>query len=278
MMSKNQRPRVTVEDLLHLKRAERPSPEFWVKFEAELRQKQLAALLEKRPWWHSLAPVFERRLLVPVGATAALALSLVTVHFYTQSPESIAGDVDVMAVAAKSVRPSGAAMDKQDPMVVETLPMTVVTAPDAIPAQIEGRRSFVAAVASTVAGGVTELLPWSAPRQGESPSARSIAANLARIEQNEPELLNAVLGDRFGPAVSSRPDSAPLSVEMATVSTGTSRRSSRLLASYNDRQHQPESSLSDIVRERAARRLADPELLDQIRRLDVKGNSVSLKL
>jgi len=40
--------RVTLEDLLCLKRAERPPPEFWSEFERELRQKQLAALVERR--------------------------------------------------------------------------------------------------------------------------------------------------------------------------------------------------------------------------------------
>ena len=36
-----------------------------------------------------------------------------------------------------------------------------------------------------------------APRMEPSPSARSIAANLARLEQSEPELLDAVVGNRL---------------------------------------------------------------------------------
>ena len=42
---------VSVEDLLRLKRAERPPDSFWADFDRQLRAKQLAALVEKRPWW-----------------------------------------------------------------------------------------------------------------------------------------------------------------------------------------------------------------------------------
>jgi hypothetical protein len=67
-------PQVTLEALLRLKRAERPSPEFWVQFDAELKRRQLAAAIEqRRPWWQ-----FSPRLLrfgLPVGAAAAVAFS-----------------------------------------------------------------------------------------------------------------------------------------------------------------------------------------------------------
>ena len=66
----DQRPKVTIEDLLRLKRAERPAAEFWTNFVRELRQKQLTALLEKRPWWQELPQILARRAYLPVGATA----------------------------------------------------------------------------------------------------------------------------------------------------------------------------------------------------------------
>src|SRR5258708_6359668 len=78
----DQRPQVTIEDLLRLKRAERPAAEFWTNFERELRQKQLTALLEKRPWWQELPQILGRRAYLPVGATAILAFTLVSVKFY----------------------------------------------------------------------------------------------------------------------------------------------------------------------------------------------------
>jgi len=81
MSELEQRPPVTVEDLLRLKRAERPAAEFWTNFERELRQKQLTALLEKRPWWQELPQILARRAYLPIGATAILAFTLVSVKF-----------------------------------------------------------------------------------------------------------------------------------------------------------------------------------------------------
>ena len=83
MPNSDHRPKVTIEDLLHLKRAERPAAEFWSNFERELRQKQLSALLEKRPWWQGLPQLVARRAYLPLGATAILAFTLVSVKFYT---------------------------------------------------------------------------------------------------------------------------------------------------------------------------------------------------
>src|SRR3954465_9223242 len=96
-----QRPNVTVEDLLRLKRAERPDVEFWTKFERELRQKQLTALMEKRPWWQELPQFLARRAYLPVGATAVLAFTLVSVKYY--APTQLAQGESVPVGAATPV-------------------------------------------------------------------------------------------------------------------------------------------------------------------------------
>ena len=63
--------KITVEQLLRLKRSERPSAEFWVTFERELRARQLSALVERRPRWQGLFAPFARHQL-GLGAAAAL--------------------------------------------------------------------------------------------------------------------------------------------------------------------------------------------------------------
>ncbi|HTO03416.1 MAG TPA: hypothetical protein VL069_06930, partial [Opitutus sp.] len=75
---------VTLEDLLRLKRAEQPPAEFWNDFDRELRAKQLAAIIEPRPWWSPLIRVGSRltHLQLPIGAAAILAVTLVTVREY----------------------------------------------------------------------------------------------------------------------------------------------------------------------------------------------------
>ena len=83
----NETPRkttVTLEDLLRVKRAEQPPAEFWAEFERGLRTKQLAAIVEPRPWWAPLIRISSRvsRYQLPVGVTAILAITLLTVREY----------------------------------------------------------------------------------------------------------------------------------------------------------------------------------------------------
>ncbi|MCS6244028.1 MAG: hypothetical protein H2172_09255 [Opitutus sp.] len=78
--------KVSLGELLRLKRAERPEPEFWARFEQDLRAKQLAAIVEKRPWWVALRLPLATRALsrwtvqLPLGAAAVLVLSFVVVR------------------------------------------------------------------------------------------------------------------------------------------------------------------------------------------------------
>lgn len=83
--------KVSLEDLLRLKRAERPEPVFWDRFEQELRAKQLAAIVERRPWWQldfSRLVASVGRLKLPLGATAVLTLTLIGVREYRQSHDT----------------------------------------------------------------------------------------------------------------------------------------------------------------------------------------------
>src|SRR5579862_3577047 len=109
-MNKGSR-KIFVEDLLRLKRAERPAPEFWTRFEAEMRSKQLAAIVH-RPWWDGLSRLLSKghRLVLPMGAAAAMGLVWAGVH-YLSGPASVAAPEVVVApapaaVAVTSILPS----------------------------------------------------------------------------------------------------------------------------------------------------------------------------
>ena len=247
--------KVTLEDLLHLKRAERPTPEFWSSFEQELRQKQLTALVGKRRWWHEMSGLLNRRVYLPAGAAAAVAFTLVAVRYHAP--------VQVTQVAGNSAPRIEAA----DP-AVEMLPATVVPA-----LANPGRHEEPVAVA-TAAPVVTDAPAASASsvatREDISPSARSIAANLTRLEQSEPELLRAVMGSRL--SSSARVQPAVAQVEPADESVPRYR----LIARYAERALSPEPSAPALVRERIARRLGD-QLDDGISRFGVGGDRVSLK-
>jgi len=90
---------VSLEDLLHLKRSERPPEQFWVQFESELRAKQLAAIVQHRPWWSSWERIFQgvTRQSLPIGATAVLAIGLLSFHEYRA--HSIEGGATVSTIS-----------------------------------------------------------------------------------------------------------------------------------------------------------------------------------
>lgn len=107
MNPESKRP-IQVEDLLRLKRAERPPAEFWTEFDRQLRAKQLAALVAKRPWWHRVPTVFSGfgRFALPVGATAALALTFVALR-ETPPPSVASGEAVPAADLAGSAASRG---------------------------------------------------------------------------------------------------------------------------------------------------------------------------
>jgi hypothetical protein len=83
--------KITVEDLIRLKKAERPPVEFWARFESEIRAKQLSAIVSKRPWWDGISRVYAvvNRHHLPFGAAAALALTFAGVRYIGGHPEPI---------------------------------------------------------------------------------------------------------------------------------------------------------------------------------------------
>lgn len=71
--NKKQSQPLTLEQLLHVKRAERPDREFWDRFERELHQKQLSALVQATPWYLRIGRIVGRfaRRSAPITAAAA---------------------------------------------------------------------------------------------------------------------------------------------------------------------------------------------------------------
>lgn len=266
MSNPDQRPKVALEDLLRLKRAERPAPEFWASFESELRQKQLAALLEKRSWWQGLSHLLVRRAYLPVGATAVLAFTLVSVKYYSPSqPAAIEPTSAIRSLAAvnRAVNSSPAPTTAAPATQREESPQATTN-----PA-IGSADSDAAVVAAN-----TETATPVASAAVDSPSSRYIANNLDRLARTDPELVQSVLGSRL--SAPARVQSAALMTdELASVPTGSSRRS-RLLARYTDHLLTPEPTAPEIVRERLARRLGDSDISDRISRIGLKGDQVSL--
>jgi hypothetical protein len=70
-------PKVTLEDLLRLKRHERPGPEYWARFDGELRQRMLRKFVQPEPlaWRWSRALVARATPWMTAGATAGIVMA-----------------------------------------------------------------------------------------------------------------------------------------------------------------------------------------------------------
>jgi len=260
---------VTLEDLLKLKRLERPSADFWADFEREMRQKQLSALVEKRAWWQRLPQLLLLpRVYIPLGATAAVAFTLVSLRVY--SPVSVAQlegiPLDSTQQSSREVVSKADGVHAISPVVVNRHDQ----ADDSANRPVSVAQAEVLSVSSAPSVSAKQNIA-----DEDSPSARSIAANFAHLEQSEPELISAVLGSRLSSPARIQSASQP-TVELASLAVNNSKRV-RLVAHYNDHQVAAEPVATENVRERLSRRWSDGEFNDRYSRIGLAGDKVSLK-
>lgn len=71
---KERQTEISVEDLLRLKRSERPSDQFWNEFDRELHQRMLQTLVKKDPWYLQVVRGFSGRILQSTAIAAAAAV------------------------------------------------------------------------------------------------------------------------------------------------------------------------------------------------------------
>ncbi len=282
MNHENKRP-VTLEDLLRLKRAERPPAEFWSQFDQELRAKQLSALVEKRPWWRRLprfAAGFSRYQL-PLGATAALALTIVLVREYrpVSSPVSAAVKSVAVTAAAPVLNESPAVASAPSPISREEV--RIASAVETEPAT-EISNSVVSAKASTPSH-VTQLVAMNgvtedavSTKSETTPSERFIADNLAIAQSTEPGLAQNFLGSSRGFETRAMPAHPPAVDPLAQMTSPADARRSRLLGGSV-----MAVSMNTVLPARSGdvrpRHLSDEQLYDSVSRLDLHGNAVGMK-
>jgi hypothetical protein len=270
---------ITIEDLLRLKRAERPPAEFWTTFDRELRAKQLSALVGKRPWWQNFPKAFPRlfRYRIPLGASAVVALALISLRHdrapavqpAVPSETASAAVVEIASVpvvtAAPVVQELVAAKPAERTLVAASEPVGEVT----LEAAAIPETSSVSRPAIALGGGMKIDRVVTSP----SPSAVEIASNLAGIRASESAVSRTLLAQNHG--FEARPVATHAAVEPLQQMTppGDSRRSRFLTAMVAA----ASSESSYRATERAASRIADERLYDQNQRLHARGDRVNLK-
>ncbi len=274
---------VSLEDLLRLKRAERPAPEYWADYDRQLRAKQLAALVAKRPWWHGLRNglVGLTRFHVAAGAAAVLAISFISLRETPRAAAvAVAGDAPRTEEFAPVTAARSTAVDVlADVSVAPEVSAVPQTAPVSFVAMSEPALAPDGPAGSPVpAGPVAPAAAFSvvgtdtAESTLNTPSARYIAANLAAAQET---IGTALLSDMQGFEVRG------ITTRVARVDPlqqmtppGESRRANRLLTAMVS---SPVADASIRTTERVASRISPDELYDQVRRFGTRQGGLNVK-
>jgi len=292
-MNPERRP-ITVEDLLRLKRAERPADSFWQQFDRELRAKQLAALVTKRPWWQRL-PRFSPRLAqyrFPLGAAAAVAVTFVSVRNYSGDisvPDSASnpvahtssevafpgsGGTHAFNPANSSGATFAAASGEFSPAFSEAALSSTASADAAVAA--ESRVNSDATIALELSRIVPLFGGTAAPQESElSPSARNIAANLQVAELHE-SLGGGLLTGSSGRGFESRalPARAAMVDPLQQMTPPGEHRRARYLTAMIST---PADESLDRTTARMAHRISGDELYEQVQRFGTRRGGFNVK-
>lgn len=131
-LPKERESEINLEDLLRLKRSERPSDQFWNEFDSELHQRMLQTLVKKDPWYLQVMRGFSGRMMQSTAVAAAAVLVAMFVVRPAFQPVTMPTSV---AVATMPV-PVTELVAMTAPVVevaVEAVPLAEVMTPAATP-------------------------------------------------------------------------------------------------------------------------------------------------
>jgi hypothetical protein len=257
----------TLESLLRLKRAETPSGEFWMQFERELRAKQLAAIVEKRPWWCAFPRlyVFVLRHNLQIGSLAAVSLAfLVSYHEFRPASPGLprAAGSYAFSVSAPSVR-------------VDSNATAAAAGHASLSDRASASESLTAAL-PTASGPKSRETAEMAPVNQPMPSERLIAANLAAARAASAMMDDGLSSLPAGFEVQVAPVGTQVQEPLAQMATPWEVRRSRLMAGP-----MPAMATGGVVpahiSERLASRLSDDRLYESMSRYGVDNGGVSIR-
>jgi hypothetical protein len=266
MIEMERKPKVTLEDLLQVKRTERPSAEFWTQFEQELRTKQLAALVQTRPWWRSLtARKVWVRLYAPLGAAAVVAL---TFGSYRGSVARTGTSSNAVVALQAPVVSSASATTLQQNEIRST-PLNVSETAVAQTSLVQSNES------ENQTG--SELAQTSYDNNAKD-SAEQVLASSAATVKAAGQAFAQLVGLIDGQPVKENISKPQITEPLAQVATPRDNRRARLLAySVVYDPHALGSTDAARSREQITRRISDQSIYDSITRLGVSGDRVSIK-
>lgn len=120
--------KLNLEQLLKLKRFERPHDQYWEKFEQELHEKTLLSFVKRKPWYARQCEYFQDRRWIPFGFLATATFVFCCISYQPTSLQSILhinaeNQVIAERVPAHTLAPPPAAVSE---MKRETTPEAIM--------------------------------------------------------------------------------------------------------------------------------------------------------
>lgn len=283
--------KVSLEEVLRLKRLERPEPQFWDRFDKELREKQLTAIMAKRPWWQM---DFGRimtglaRARVPVGAAAVLTLTFLVVRENRRPDE-----IDQGAATSKEVLATVSVVNGDQVSVSSEVDSMQAPMSFAMPVESHAVSSVVANVSAAAAMQSTEttyavksdkhiepstggtLSPWVGTAIDDSGSrlassgVRSFAPTLMDLRDTGLEAVPQARGRGLQLATLATESSVneePLAKLAGPANSQRARLASYVAAAFKS-DGERSSMAEQRIRERAISRLSNDELYSNVSRI-----------
>lgn len=272
--------KVTVEDLLRIKRAERPSAEFWLRFEHDLRAKQLAAIIEKRPWWYLLyVPQAARavsRHQVPVGIAAILVFSFVVAGQYFRPastlPRGLVSEPVVQAPIQANHQSSVEKLALGDP-APSVLALTAMPQVKPVAKSQPAVLANASALSSRQAE-LTTLIPWGLAQAEEDAPADRLLTTSLQMDPASGLSVASLLGN-----VRSDENRTEAKATLSRASSPRELRRAKILTGMVLADNAKDSDYARVIhgRDIAANDLSEDQLYDSVRRMGVGGDRFTVK-
>jgi len=282
MKSEKQPPsKVSLDDLFALKRAERPTEDFWQDFQRDFHIRQRAEAIEPKRWWFVLPRVFAgfSHYQMPIGAAAVLAVTFLSFREYREPGFEVAYSTPQFQPVAIETVPEIVAepIAAIQPVVASTLESAEAALLGVEVAQIE-----TVVTASPVTPEAFELSPmvvWAgtsglANPVAPTPSQLSIAANLATVEDAQLQV-GRLLGEPQLDLAAAITQSATLG--QVSIPEPTRQHLFVYQGSPTNFSVEREKDSGRDTHSLIANRISHDELYDSVSRLSAGGNHLTLK-
>lgn len=291
--------KVSLEEVLRLKRLERPELAFWDQFEKQLREKQLAAIVAKRPWWQLdfgrvMAGVARAR--VPVGAAAVLTLTFLVVREYrapkpaVDQPSAAEGLVSATSVVpetmgelANATTPvAGSMRSSMDVAAANTAVVSPAVAKVEVPSTVPSPSYASVSGSSDAEDSVMSLnrmVPWVGDALDASAHAlvsgvtRSLEPALVKLQEANLDVPSVARSRALKIATASADSLAseePLAKLAGPANSQRARLATYVTAAFNA-ENRSSANADHRARERAISRMSDDELYSSVSRISVAG-------